>query len=217
MLSGFFQNQASTSGTLPSNTIPNLNGEMKAITTRSGFAYEGPSIPTPKKSLLANKDKLFELAKIPLNDNCSAMLLKKLPEMLGDPDRFLIPSIRSITRPKGVAEDVFVKVGKFYFSTDFVVVDFEADPRVPLILGRSFLRIGRALIEVYGEKITLWVNDESVTFNLNQTMSCSPTYDDMSVNRIDVINIAREEYAQEMLGFSKNSSGGNPTSTFEPI
>ncbi|GKC36641.1 hypothetical protein Tco_1049025 [Tanacetum coccineum] len=52
MLSGFFQNQASTSGTLPSNTIPNPKGEMKAITTRSGVAYEGPSIPTnpsPKK------------------------------------------------------------------------------------------------------------------------------------------------------------------------
>nr|GFA63133.1 reverse transcriptase domain-containing protein [Tanacetum cinerariifolium] len=49
MLSGFFQNQASTSGTLPSNTILIPKGEMKAITTRSGFAYEGPSIPTPKK------------------------------------------------------------------------------------------------------------------------------------------------------------------------
>nr|GEZ97714.1 reverse transcriptase domain-containing protein [Tanacetum cinerariifolium] len=73
----------------------------------------------------------------------------------------------SITRPKGVAEDVFVKVGKFHFLTDFVVVDFEADPRVPLILGRSFLRTGHALIDVYGEEITLWVNDEAVTFNLN--------------------------------------------------
>nr|GEV48185.1 reverse transcriptase domain-containing protein [Tanacetum cinerariifolium] len=61
----------------------------------------------------------------------------------------------------GVAEDVFVKVGKFHFPTDFVVVDFEAGPWVPLILGRSFLRIGRALIDVYGEEITLWVNDES--------------------------------------------------------
>ncbi|GKA02531.1 reverse transcriptase domain-containing protein [Tanacetum coccineum] len=254
MLSGFFQNQASTSGTLPSNTIPNPKCEMKAITTRSGVAYEGPSIPTnpsPKKvvereteettdkeqtnfqgstahiqppvnpipipepdvpktlpkpnipypsrlndqkfrekasnqmekifqifqdlrfdisfadalllmprfaptikNLLMNKEKLFELAKIPLNENCSAMLLKKLPEKLGDPDKFLIPcdfsgmdvchaladlgasinlmplfiwkklslpeltptrmtlelADRSITRPKGLAEDVFVKV-----------------------------------------------------------------------------------------------------------
>nr|GEV01406.1 reverse transcriptase domain-containing protein [Tanacetum cinerariifolium] len=183
-LGSFFQNQASTSGTLPSNIVPNPKGEMKAIITPSGLAYEGPSIPTnsplekvverdteeitekghsncqgstahiqppvvpililkpdvlriqpkptipypsrlndqklrekatnqmekffqifhdlhfdisftdalllmPKfastiKSLLTNKDKLFELAKVPLNENCSAMLLKKLPEKLGD-------------------------------------------------------------------------------------------------------------------------------------
>nr|GEU68556.1 reverse transcriptase domain-containing protein [Tanacetum cinerariifolium] len=315
-------------GTLSSNTIPNPKGKMKAITTRSSVAYEGPSIPTPKKvvereteettdkeqtnfqgstahiqpsitpisepgvsktlpkhnipypsrlndqklrekatnqmekfvrifqdlhfdisfadalllmpkfgstikSLLTNKDKLFELAKIPLNENCSAMLLKKLPKKLGDPGKFLIPcdflgmdichaladlgANRSITRLKGVFKDIFIKVGKFHFPTDFVVLDFEADPRVPLILGRSFLRIGRALIDVYGEEITLWVNDETVTFNLNQTTRYSSTYDDLSINRIDIIDVAREEYAQEILGFSKNSSGGNLTSTSEPI
>ncbi|GJY99234.1 reverse transcriptase domain-containing protein [Tanacetum coccineum] len=70
---------------------------------------------------------------------------------------------RSITRLKGLAEDVLLKVGKFHFPTDFVVVDFEADPRVPLILGRSFLRTDRALIDVYGEEITLRVNDEAET------------------------------------------------------
>nr|GFB38936.1 reverse transcriptase domain-containing protein [Tanacetum cinerariifolium] len=106
---------------------------------------------------------------------------------------------------------------KFHFLTDFVVMDFEADPRVPLILGRSFLRTGRALIDIYGEEITLQVNDEAVTINLNQTTRYSSTYDDFLVNRIDVIDVAREEYAQEILGFSSNSSGGNPTSTFEPI
>ncbi|GKC50953.1 reverse transcriptase domain-containing protein [Tanacetum coccineum] len=121
---------------------------------------------------------------------------------------------RSITRPKGVAEDVFIKVGKFHFPTDFVVIDFDADPRVPLILGRSFLRTGRTLIDVYGEEITLRVNDEAVTFNINQTTRYSSTYNDMSVNRIDV---ACEEYAQEVLGFSNNSTGGNPTPTSEPI
>ncbi|GJS68377.1 reverse transcriptase domain-containing protein [Tanacetum coccineum] len=124
---------------------------------------------------------------------------------------------RSVTRPKGLAKDIFVKVGKFHFPTDFVVVDFEADPRVPLILGRSFLSTGRALIDVYGEEITLRVNDEAVTFNLDQTTRYSSTYDDMSVNRIDVIDVASEEYAQELLGFSNNSSDGNPTTTFEPI
>ncbi|GKF57583.1 reverse transcriptase domain-containing protein, partial [Tanacetum coccineum] len=124
---------------------------------------------------------------------------------------------RSITHPKGVAKDVFVKVRKFYFPTDFVVVDFEADPRVPLILRRSFLRTGRALIDVYGEEITLWVNDEVVTFNINQTTRYSSTYDDMSVNQIDVIDVACEEYAQEVLGFSNNSSGSNPTPISDPI
>nr|GEW42392.1 reverse transcriptase domain-containing protein [Tanacetum cinerariifolium] len=86
-----------------------------------------PKFASTIKSLLTNKDKLFELANVPLNENCSAMLLKKLPEKLGDPGK-----------------------------TD------------------------RTLIDVYGEEITLRVNDESVTFNLNQTMRYSSTYDDNS-------------------------------------
>nr|GEV39946.1 reverse transcriptase domain-containing protein [Tanacetum cinerariifolium] len=251
---GFDLNQSSTSGTLSSNTIPNPKGEIKAITTRSGVAYEGPSIPTPKKvveretgettnkeqtnfqgstahiqppvTLISEPDfsKTLPKPNIPypsrLND-------QKLREKVTDQmEKFfqifqdlhfdisfvdaliLIPKFastiktdRSITRPKGVAENVFVKVGKFHFLTDFVVVDFEADPRVPLILGRSFLRTGHALIDIYREEITLSVNDEAVTFNLNQTTRYSSTYDDLS----------------EILGFSNNSSGGNPTSTSEPI
>nr|GEV10879.1 reverse transcriptase domain-containing protein [Tanacetum cinerariifolium] len=160
---------------------------------------------------------------------CSSMLLKKLPEKLGDPGKFLILcdflrmdmtlelADQSITRPKGVSEDVFIKVGTFHVSTNFVVVDFEADPCVPLILGRSFLRTDRALIDVYREEIILCVNDEDVTFSRNQTTRYSCTYDDLSVNRIDIIDVAREEYAQEIIGFSNISSGGNPTSTSEPI
>ncbi|GKG18080.1 reverse transcriptase domain-containing protein, partial [Tanacetum coccineum] len=62
---------------------------------------------------------------------------------------------RSVAHPKGVAEDVSVKVGKFYFSADFVIVDYDVDPHVPLILGRPFLRTTRALIDVYGEELTL--------------------------------------------------------------
>ncbi|GJY30831.1 reverse transcriptase domain-containing protein [Tanacetum coccineum] len=163
------------------------------------------------KSLLMNKEKLLELAKIPLNENCSAMLLKKLPEKLGDPGKFLIPcnfpgmdvchaladlgasinlmplsiwkklslpeltptrmtlelADRSITGPKGLAEDIFVKVGNFHFPTDFVVVDFEADPRVPLILGRSFLRTSRALIDVYEGELVLRDGNEQITFHVN--------------------------------------------------
>nr|GEV37947.1 DNA-directed DNA polymerase [Tanacetum cinerariifolium] len=327
ILGSFFQNQPSTSGTLLSNTVPNPKGEMKAVTTRRGLAYEGPPIPTssplekvveqnteetidkehsncpgstaqvqpsvvpisilepdvprtqskptipypsrlndqklqekatnqmekffqifhdlhfdisfvdalllmPKfastiKSLLANKDKLFELAKVPLNENCSAMLLKKLPEKLGDSGKFLIPcdfpgmevchaladlgasinlmplsiwkklslpeltptrmtlelADRSITHPKGVTEDVFSKVGKFHFPTDFMVVDFEVDPRVPLILGRSFLRTGRALIDVYGEEITLRYNPKSS----NPTLVSDPSNSESDVSKEPIV------------------------------
>ncbi|GJS15715.1 hypothetical protein Tco_0410187 [Tanacetum coccineum] len=90
-----------------------------------------------------------------------------------------------------------------------------SDPRVPLILGRSFLRTGRALIDVYGEEITLRVDNEAVTFNLDQTTRYSST-NDKSVNRIDIIDAVCEEYAPELLGFS-NSSGGNPTPTSKPF
>nr|GEX65306.1 reverse transcriptase domain-containing protein [Tanacetum cinerariifolium] len=145
----------------------------------------GPSI----KSLLTNKDKLCELARTPLNEHCSAVLLEKLPEKLGNPGKFLIPcdflekveclaladldasinlmplfvwnklslpnltptcmnlelADRSISCPIGVAEDVYVKVGTFYFLTDFVVVDFDADPRVPLILMSDGLIISTSI------------------------------------------------------------------------
>nr|GEX57007.1 reverse transcriptase domain-containing protein [Tanacetum cinerariifolium] len=328
--SGFFQNQASTLGTIPSNTNPNSKGEMKAITTRCGVAYEGSSIPTnpsPKKVVeqeteettdkvqtnfqgsithiqplvtpilepdvpktlpkpnipypsRINDQKLHEkatnemekffqififadalLLMLKFASTIKTMLLKKLPEKIGDPGKFLIPcdfprmdvchaladldarinlmhvsiwkklslpkltptqmtlelANRSITQPKGVTEDVFVKVRKFHFPTNFVVVDSEVDPRVPLILGRSFLRTGYPLIDVYGEEITLRVNDEAVTFNINQTTRYSSTHDDLSVNQIDMIDVAKEEDAQEVLGFSKYSLGGNPTSNSEPI
>nr|GEZ97073.1 hypothetical protein [Tanacetum cinerariifolium] len=84
------------------------------------------------KVLLSNKEKLLELANTPLNENCSAVILKKLPEKLGDPGKFLIPC--------GF-------IGKFTFLADFVIVDYESDPKVPLILGRPFLRTARALID----------------------------------------------------------------------
>nr|GEU60101.1 reverse transcriptase domain-containing protein [Tanacetum cinerariifolium] len=145
------------------------------------------------KTLLTNKDKLSKLARTLLNEHCLAVLLKKFPEKLGDPGKFLIPcdfqgmdeclalanldarinlmplsvwnklslpklsptcitlelTDLSISRLVGVAEDVFVNVGKFHSPADFVVVDFDADPRVPLILGRSFLKTRKALIDVY--------------------------------------------------------------------
>nr|GEV15333.1 reverse transcriptase domain-containing protein [Tanacetum cinerariifolium] len=217
----------------------------------------GPSI----KSLLSNKDKLCVLARTPLNEHCSAVLLKKLPEKLGDPGKFLIPcdfprkaeclaladlgaSINlmplsvwnklslpdlsptcmtleladcSISCPVGVAEDVSVKVGTFHFPADFVVVDFDADPRVPLILGRSFLKTRRALIDVFEGELALRVGKEATTFTLDQTSRYSANYNDMTAKRINVIDMACKEYSQEVLGFSDVIASGNPTPYYDPI
>nr|GEY22143.1 hypothetical protein [Tanacetum cinerariifolium] len=117
------------------------------------------------KKLLNNKDKLIELTKTPLNENCSAVVLKKLQEKLGD----LELADRTISKPTGVAENVFVKVGKFYFPADFVILDFVADPRVPLILGRPFLSTAHALIDVYEGEITLRHDDQSLTLKCGVT------------------------------------------------
>nr|GEV14626.1 reverse transcriptase domain-containing protein [Tanacetum cinerariifolium] len=212
------------------------------------------------KTLLNNKEKLFDLSTTLMNENCSTVILKKFPEKLGDPSKFLIscdfpefdeclahadlgasinlmplsiwkklssPELnstqmilkladRSTTRPAGIAEDVFVKVRKFHFPTDFVVIDYVVEPRVPLILKRPFLRTGRALINVYGEELSLRVDDEAITFNVGQTSKYS--YNDVeSINRIDVIDVAYEEYIQEVLGFSNNSKSGSPTPASDPI
>nr|GEZ71104.1 reverse transcriptase domain-containing protein [Tanacetum cinerariifolium] len=116
---------------------------------------------------------------------------------------------RSTTRPAGIAEDVFVKLGKFYFLTDFEVVDYVVDPRVSLILERPFLRTGRALIDVYREELTLRVDDEAITFKVGQTSKYS--YNDAeSINQIDVIDVACEEYVQENLATDHLSRLENP-------
>ncbi|GJR89429.1 reverse transcriptase domain-containing protein [Tanacetum coccineum] len=341
---------SANSGSLPSNTIANPKGELKAITTRSGVSYDGPQIPPPVvevetevtkdtvlpnggtkdvqppivqvdepvvmpktkmslpypsrvnkekirekddllalkfmeifrnlhfelsfadallhmpkfapmfRKLLNNKDKILELTKTPVNENCSAVILKTFPEKLGDPGRFLIPcdfpeldeclaladlgasinlmplsvfeklnlqgltktkmilelADRSTSTPTGIAENVFVKVGTFYFPADFVVVDYDADPRVPLILGRPFLRTARALIDVHGEEMTLRHDNQSVTFKVGDTKNFS--YNAMeSVNKINLIDIACEEYSQEFLGFSEVLANGNSIPYLEPI
>ncbi|GJS45121.1 reverse transcriptase domain-containing protein [Tanacetum coccineum] len=129
--------------------------------------------------------------------------LKKLPEKLVDPGKILIPC-------------EFPGMEICYALAD-LVVDFEADPRVPLILGRSFLKTGRTLIDVYEGEITLRVDNEAVTFNLDQTMKYSST-NDKSVNRIDIIDEICEEYAPELLGFpSDDFSSGNPLQRLEPF
>ncbi|GKE28299.1 reverse transcriptase domain-containing protein [Tanacetum coccineum] len=320
-------NSASTSGSgsLPSNTVANPSGDMKAITTQSGVSYDGPQVPPPPSSLpkvvehepevtkdtvqpstkniqppevqtqidepvvapktkptipypsrinkeklrekdglltlktvemfrnlhfelsfadallhmpkftrmfrklLNNKDKIIDLIKTPM-DKCLALanlgaIINLVPlsvwEMLNLPDLIKTRMIleladRTISTPTGIAKDVFVKVGTFLFPANFIVVDYIADPRVPLILGRPFLRTARALIDVHGEQMTLRHDDQSITFKVGDTKTFSYNIIE-SVNRVDVIDVTCEEYAQEVLGFSNMSKSGNPTLILEPI
>ncbi|GJR91302.1 reverse transcriptase domain-containing protein [Tanacetum coccineum] len=123
---------------------------------------------------------------------------------------------RTISKPTGVAENVFVKVGKFYFPADFVVLDFIADPRVPLILGRPFLRTAHALIDVYEGEITLRNDDQSLTLKCGDAPSIS--YNNLeSLKKVDLIDATCEEYSQEVLGFSDSVAYNNPSPYFDPI
>ncbi|GJV20422.1 reverse transcriptase domain-containing protein [Tanacetum coccineum] len=197
MLSNFIKmNTASTSGTgtLLSNTVTNPKEDLKGITTRSGVAYQGPTIPTPSSSTPKVVNRETEVTKD-----------KVLPTNNGGAED-IHPSVVQISEPV-VAP----------FPADFVVVDFEPDPRVPLILGRSFLKTIRALIDVYEGEITLRVGKEAITFNLDQTLRYTANYNHMTANRIDVIELASEEYSQEVLGFSDSVAYGNPSPDYDPI
>nr|GFB39573.1 reverse transcriptase domain-containing protein [Tanacetum cinerariifolium] len=123
---------------------------------------------------------------------------------------------RTISKPTGVAENVFVKVGKFYFPADFVILDFVADPCVPLILGRPFLSTAHALIDVYEGEIILRHDDQSLTLKCGDTPLIS--YNNFeSLNKVDLIDATCEEYSQKVLGFADVVVNEVSTPHFEPI
>nr|GEV04989.1 reverse transcriptase domain-containing protein [Tanacetum cinerariifolium] len=191
MMASFFQmNTASTSGSrpIPSNTIANPKGKLKAITTRSGIVLDGPFVLMPPpfinpekderaeetltdqklaeytikmlKALLSNKEKLLELANTPLNEKFSAVILKKLTKKLGDPGKFLIPA--------------------------------------------------RALIDVHGEEMILHDGDERLTLNMRyDTLSYSNQPHKESINMINIYNDSYEDYLEDL--FVTNNLSGDPT------
>nr|GEZ27827.1 reverse transcriptase domain-containing protein [Tanacetum cinerariifolium] len=174
-----------------------------------------PKFASTLKALIGNKEKFSEMARTPMNEHCSteALLLPKLTLTC----MTLELADRSVSKPIDLAKDVSFKVGVFHFPTDFVVVDFEPDPRVPLILERCFLKTGRALIDVHKGELTLRIENEAITYNLDQTMRYSTNYNQMMENKIDVIKMACEEYSQEVLDFSDVTTSGNPTPHDDPI
>nr|GEU90045.1 reverse transcriptase domain-containing protein [Tanacetum cinerariifolium] len=210
------------------------------------------------KSKSTNFGELLELANTPLNENCSAVILKKLPKKHGDPGKFLIlcgfselkykalsdlgasinlmplyvwkklglPEListrmtlelanRAICTPVEITRDFFIPVGKFTFPADFVIVNYESDPRVPLILGRPFLQTGHALIDVHGEEIILRDGDERLTLNMrHDTSSYSNQPQKESINLINVFNNSSEDFLENL--FKTNHQSGNPTFSPHP-
>nr|GEX41205.1 reverse transcriptase domain-containing protein [Tanacetum cinerariifolium] len=184
----------------------------------------GPTI----KSLLTNKDKLYELARTPLNKHCSMVLLKKLPEKRGDPDKFLIPCDFSRMDECLALADLDASINLMPLSVwnklslrelSLTCMTLELADR---LISRPFgvakdVFTRKALIDVYEGELTLCVGKEAVTFNLDQTSRYSANYNDMKANRINVIDMAYEEYSQEVLGFFDVIAIRNPTPYYDPI
>ncbi|GJT83538.1 reverse transcriptase domain-containing protein [Tanacetum coccineum] len=107
--------------------------------------------------------------------------------------------------------NVIVKVGKFHFLADFVVVDYDVDPRVPLILGRPFLRTAHALVDVFGEELILRVGDEKLIFHADNTSKHPQKHTNESINMINFIDITCEDRFLEVLKKSTHPSSGSNT------
>ncbi|GJX15661.1 hypothetical protein Tco_0216493 [Tanacetum coccineum] len=195
---------SSSSGPLPSNTVANPRGVLKAITTRSGVSYNGPPIPPPFSSLpkvVEREPKVIKDTVQPSTKNIQPLVVQSQVQ-IDEP----------VVAPKPKPTIPYPSRA----NKQKLLVDYVVNPRVPLIIGRPFLRMAHALIDVYGEELTLRVDDEAITFKVGQTSRYS--YNDVeSVNRIDVIDVSCEEYAQEVLGFLDSSTSGNPTTSLDPI
>ncbi|GJS10360.1 reverse transcriptase domain-containing protein, partial [Tanacetum coccineum] len=114
---------------------------------------------------------------------------------------------RSVTHPMGIAEDVVVRVDGFTFLADFVVVNFEPDPRVPIILGRPFLRTAKALIDLYEEKLTLRVGSDELVFYAEKS---EKSKNKQFAHAISVIDFSKDE---PFSGSTTNHSNTLPPSS----
>ncbi|GKA90617.1 reverse transcriptase domain-containing protein [Tanacetum coccineum] len=155
------------------------------------------------------------MARTPLNEHCSVVILNKLPEKLGDPGKFLIPcDFPRMDKCLALADlgasinlmplSVWKKLSLLELTPTCMTLEL-ADRSITQPIGIAedvYLKVGKK---------------EAVTFNLDQTSRYSSNYDDMTANRIDVIEMACEEYSQEVLGFSDVIASGNPTPYYDPI
>nr|GEY07751.1 reverse transcriptase domain-containing protein [Tanacetum cinerariifolium] len=157
-----------------------------------------------------NKEKLSETTQTPLNEHCSVVLLKKLPEKLGDPGKFLIPcDFPSMAECLALADlDASINLMPYSVWKILSLPDLTPTCMNLELANRSISRPVGVAEDVYVK---------AITFNLDQTSRYSANYSDMMAKRIDVIDMACEEYSQEVLGFSDTISSGNPTPFYDSI
>ncbi|KAL7597527.1 hypothetical protein Lser_V15G21750 [Lactuca serriola] len=109
---------------------------------------------------------------------------------------------KTVTFPRGICEDLLVKVDKFVFPADFIILDMEADPQVPIILGRPFLNTASSIVDMRDSKLTLRVGEDSITFGVDQAMKYSRNSDDTTFS-IDML----EELLEECISEDSSKSG----------
>ncbi|XP_062086044.1 uncharacterized protein LOC133792143 [Humulus lupulus] len=159
------------------------------------------------KEILYNKRKMGDYETVVLTEECSAILQRKLPQKLGlgeaRPTTVTLQlADRSMKYPCGIIEDVLVKMDKFIFLADFIVLDIEEDDNVPIILGRPFLATGQALIDVQNGELRLRVQGEEVVFNVLKAMTYpKASYNCFSVDVVEEV-VGRRKLIEDPLEIS---------------
>nr|GEU59951.1 reverse transcriptase domain-containing protein [Tanacetum cinerariifolium] len=179
-----------------------------------------PKFASTLKALIGNKEKLSEMARTPMNEHCSAIILNKLPKKLEDPDKFLIPC-----EFPGMDECLaLADLGASINLMPFSVWEGLSLPKLTstcMTLKLTDHSISKPIgitkdVSVKGE-LTLRIENKAITYNLDQTSRYSTNYDQMTTNKIDAIDMACEEYSQEVLGFFDVTVSGSPTPHDDPI
>ncbi|XP_070012296.1 uncharacterized protein [Nicotiana sylvestris] len=142
------------------------------------------------KDIVAHKRRLTEFETVTLTEECTSRVQNKLPQKLKDLGSFTIPvhignidqlADKSIAHLEWVIEDVLLQIGKFIFPADFIILDYEADELVPIILGRPLLATGDAIIKVREGKMILRVDDEEAVFNVYKAIQLPRHYEELSM------------------------------------
>ncbi|GJW49887.1 hypothetical protein Tco_0091238 [Tanacetum coccineum] len=161
------------------------------------------------KGLLTNKARLEEACTITMNERCLAVLLNKLPSNEKDPGSYTSPcdigQLHINNALADLGDSISLMPYTVYEKLDFVILDMPGDSRVPIILGRPFLAIARAMIDVFNKKVTLRVGDDEVIFNVDQSIK-KPPAKDVECYGIDDLDDTINAKAQELLTNDRSNS-----------